>query len=150
MSCPTANMIPPDDTSGPERRPPRDLGTGLTLAVELARDPSCSLAARTWLEDELGDRLSAEALTSARLVVTELVTNAFRHGRGAIELRAELTAERLRLHVVDEGEGAVPQIREEGGGPDGGWGLQIVEALTTRWGAFEGTTHVWADLPLDR
>jgi anti-sigma regulatory factor (Ser/Thr protein kinase) len=138
----------PEDASGPERRPPRDLGAGQVLEVELAREPSCSQAARAWIEDELAGVLDGEGLTSARLVATELVTNAFRHGRGAIVLRAELLEGRLRLHVIDEGEGVVPQIRPEGGGPHGGWGLQIVDSLALRWGAFEGTTHVWADLPI--
>jgi hypothetical protein len=32
---------------------------------------------------------------------------------------------------------------------DGGWGLQIVGRLVTEWGVFEGTTHVWARLPLN-
>jgi hypothetical protein len=50
---------------------------------------------------------------------------------------------------MDDGEGAAVQIREEG--PElGGWGLKLVDKLALTWGAFEGTTHVWADLPADR
>jgi hypothetical protein len=28
----------------------------------------------------------------------------------------------------------------------GGWGLSIVDALASRWGVHEGTTHVWFEL----
>ncbi|HEY2653884.1 MAG TPA: hypothetical protein VGI50_18320 [Solirubrobacteraceae bacterium] len=29
-----------------------------------------------------------------------------------------------------------------------GRNLRIVDQLATTWGAFEGTTHVWAELPM--
>jgi len=28
----------------------------------------------------------------------------------------------------------------------GGWGLEIVEDVASRWGVHEGTTHVWFEL----
>ncbi len=28
----------------------------------------------------------------------------------------------------------------------GGWGLHLVEALTDRWGVYEGSTHVWFEI----
>lgn len=85
-------------------------------------------------------------MTCARLVVSELVTNAYLHGEGRIELRAALEDGRLRVEVVDEGTGNVPEIREAAD-ESGGFGLRLVDQLSSRWGAFEGTTHVWADLP---
>jgi anti-sigma regulatory factor (Ser/Thr protein kinase) len=85
---------------------------------------------------------------SARLVSSELVTNALRHGRGKIELRVTLLSEFLRIEVVDEGTERAPSVRHESPGESGGWGLRIVDQLATQWGVFEGTTHVWADLPL--
>lgn len=52
---------------------------------------------------------------------------------------------RVRVEVVDEGQGAAIKIREDG--PElGGWGLRLVDLLTVSWGAYEGTTHVWADI----
>jgi hypothetical protein len=38
----------------------------------------------------------------------------------------------------------VPAIRDAG--DDGGWGLQIVQALSRRWGVYDGSTQVWAEL----
>lgn len=103
------------------------------------------MVARRVLAERLGRALSRDALANAKLVATELATNAYRHGRGRIELRAQLSGARLRIEMVDEGQGRVVQIP---GNADaaGGRGLRIVAALADAWGAYEGTTHVWADI----
>lgn len=80
------------------------------------------------------------------MVLSELVNNAFVHGQGAIRLRVSHRHDRLRIEVIDEGSGAAIHIADHA--PDGGSGLRIVDQLARRWGAYEGTTHVWADLPL--
>jgi anti-sigma regulatory factor (Ser/Thr protein kinase) len=82
------------------------------------------------------------------LVSSELVSNAYKHGDGKIELRLRLLGDRLRVEVIDEGRDQVPEVRPEPGDETGGWGLQIVQRVALQWGVFEGTTHVWADLPL--
>jgi anti-sigma regulatory factor (Ser/Thr protein kinase) len=85
----------------------------------------------------------------AKLVATELVNNAVVPGEGRITLRAELREDAVRVEVIDEGSGNAPQIRAEAEGDgSGGRGLRIVDALSVRWGTFEGTTHVWADVGL--
>lgn len=117
----------------------------MTLELQLPRSRDCGARARRWLEQELGHRLDARVLEDLKLVVSELVDNAFLHGRGRIRLRVTPRRDRVRVEVVDEGRGAAIKIRRDG--PDiGGWGLKLVDRLTTRWGAYEGTTHVWAEL----
>jgi anti-sigma regulatory factor (Ser/Thr protein kinase) len=81
-----------------------------------------------------------------RLVVSELVTNAVRHGEGAIELRLWRDGTTVRGEVVDEGGGFEHEVRAEGWDDVGGRGLGIVERMTRRWGIREGTTHVWFEL----
>ena len=53
------------------------------------------------------------------------------------------------MEVIDEGTGAAVNVRPT---PtltlEHGHVLRIVEQLATSWGAFEGTTHVWAVLPM--
>jgi anti-sigma regulatory factor (Ser/Thr protein kinase) len=121
------------------------------LAYRIPRDVDCAAHARAHLDGELSGRADDDALVGALLVVSELVTNAYHHGEGQIELRLKLGEERVRIEVVDEGEGNAPEIREEAeDARGGGWGLQIVETVADRWGIFEGTTHVWADVPLHR
>lgn len=114
----------------------------------LPRSPEAAAIGRRALDDLFGPELSDLALNHARVVVSELVTNAYLHGSGSIELRLGLIDGHLRVEVVDHGTGNVPAIRPADGDETGGFGLRIVEHLSDRWGAFEGTTHVWAELPL--
>jgi len=92
--------------------------------------------------------LPAELRSRLRLVVSELVTNAVRHGEGAIELRLWRDGTTVRGEVVDEGGGFEHEVRTEGWDDVGGRGLGIVERMTRRWGIREGTTHVWFELEL--
>jgi anti-sigma regulatory factor (Ser/Thr protein kinase) len=82
------------------------------------------------------------------LVSSELVTNACKYGEGTIEVRLRVLDGRLRIEVIDEGQDSAPHVREREDDAIGGWGLQIVDQVALEWGVFEGTTHVWADLPL--
>jgi len=117
--------------------------------LELPRDPRSAGLARRFVERQLSDRrLSEQMVETALLVSSELVTNAYKHGEGRIELRLHLFDDRIRIEVIDEGRGQAPAVREQSGDVIGGWGLQIVERVALQWGVFEGTTHVWADLAI--
>jgi serine/threonine-protein kinase RsbW len=87
----------------------------------------------------------------AQLAVSELVTNAVRHGgattdEDSIELRFARRGGRLRVSVLDRSTGAAPAPRT--GGESGGWGLAIVEAVTRAWGHChqDGRTVVWFEV----
>jgi len=69
---------------------------------------------------------------SAEIVVSELVTNAVRHGSGAVSLALVLTAEALQISVSDGGA-ALPAPRQARADEQGGRGLQIVAALCESW-----------------
>jgi signal transduction histidine kinase len=121
------------------------------LRIPLPRRRDAARSGRRALEEWLGARVAGDELDRAKLVVTELVANAVDHGEGAIELRAAVRDRRLIIEVVDEGEGAAIEVREagrDGRGRGRGRGLRVVDGLAERWGAHEGTTHVWAELPL--
>jgi anti-sigma regulatory factor (Ser/Thr protein kinase) len=120
--------------------------TETLLRTEFPRDRSCAAAARRAIESAAGDLLSASALDDLKLVATELVDNAYLHGRGQIGLVLRRREDRLLLEVIDQGSGQAIKIREEA--PDGGWGLRILDQIAERWGAYEGTTHVWAEIPI--
>ena len=115
--------------------------------IELPRSAGAGALARRHLEQTYADDMTTTALADAILVLTELVNNAVFHGVGAIVLRTQLHASGLRIEVVDEGTGKAPAIRDQPPGGSGGWGLRIVDRLALGWGAYEGTTHVWADVP---
>jgi anti-sigma regulatory factor (Ser/Thr protein kinase) len=118
------------------------------LKLELPRERDCAVIARRWLEQHCREMLGAGALDDLKLIATELVNNAYVHGRGRIRLILETSGQTARVEVVDEGEDAVLKIKQRAFGA-GGNGLRLVDAMSTRWGAFEGTTHVWAELPAD-
>ncbi|MGI8863882.1 MAG: ATP-binding protein [Solirubrobacteraceae bacterium] len=120
-----------------------------TIRSSLPRDPSCGSVARELLQDHLQGQLDPAVLADAQTVISELVNNAYVHGTGEVELRFQVLEDRLRVEVVDEGQGAAIHVRERGS-HDGGHGLHIVQTLPSSWGAFEGTTHVWAELETTR
>lgn len=90
--------------------------------------------------------LDALELQNAKLLVTELATNAFIHGRGRIELHAHLDRDRLHVEVIDQGPGFTWTSRERDLGMPGGQGLRIVDAEASTWGIHEGGRHVWFEL----
>jgi anti-sigma regulatory factor (Ser/Thr protein kinase) len=98
--------------------------------------------------ERFAGKLSADALSTARLLVSELVTNAVLHEQGKITFRALLDEDRLRMEVIDEGPGPETTVRardfEDPRG--GGRGLLLVDAESSRWGVHTATGHVWFEL----
>jgi anti-sigma regulatory factor (Ser/Thr protein kinase) len=80
-----------------------------TLRPMLEVDPPHTVQApgiaRRSLADWLAPAVDSDELGAARLLVSELVTNAVVHGHGDIRLRATLDDDRLLVEVIDEGEG---------------------------------------------
>lgn len=113
--------------------------------AELPRGDHAPLTARRLLSDWLLELEGAD-LDTAKLLVSELVTNAVLHGRGRILLRAQADADRVLVEVIDEGQGFEHQVCEQPFEALRGRGLGIVEAESSRWGIHEGTTHVWFEL----
>jgi len=116
--------------------------------MELPRTRSCAAVARRAVEQQYATELDAETLDDLKLVVSELVDNAYVHGEGEIWMRLEQSEQRVRVEVLDEGRNAAIKIRALGAA-GGGHGLRLVDHLCPDWGAFEGSTHVWAELPID-
>jgi two-component sensor histidine kinase len=88
-----------------------------------------------------GVGLSVRQLDDAGLMASELVTNALRHGRGAITIRITSGLDDVTVEVADEGHGDVAIAPAPGA--SGGWGLRLVDALADAWGAGHGSTRVW-------
>lgn len=116
--------------------------------LELPRHPSAAKQARAYVEERFAGHLASAATYDLSLVVSELVSNAVVHGRGAITLRAHEVEDGVRVEVIDEGAERSDEICAQAHSEtaEGGRGLQIVEALSRDWGAHEGTTHVWAEI----
>ena len=127
-------------------RPVADRARFDPVEVELPRDATAARQARQLVVDQLAAELDREELDRARLLVSELVTNAVLHGQGAIRLKARLDEDRLLVEVIDEGSGFERAIRQNDLEQLGGWGLSVVDAEASRWGVHEGATHVWFEI----
>lgn len=119
------------------------------LEVELPRANAAPGLARRAMRRLCADRIEGDLLADAELLVSELTSNAILHGKGqTITLRAWLDEDRLLVEVVDDGSGFEHELRRKDFEQVGGWGLELVEDVSSRWGVREGTTHVWFELEL--
>ena len=108
-----------------------------TTTLELPRHAGCAGIARLIVSAH-ANALTEERQKNARLLVSELVTNAFRHGRGRIRLTVHSDDAGIRAQVDDDGT--------IGGIESGGYGLRFVERLSDSWGVGPGGARVWFTL----
>jgi anti-sigma regulatory factor (Ser/Thr protein kinase) len=85
------------------------------------------------------------------LLVSELATNAVKHGTGPMELQVLLLDEVVSVSVSDTGA-ALPRFRRASEEDESGRGLQVVATLASRWGARATVSGkvVWCELPRPR
>lgn len=116
----------------------------------LPRDRRSPVDARDWLRGFLSDRVPEALGDDALLVLSELATNALRHGLGEVVVRAALEHDgALQLSVTDSGD-ELPALQPADPTRVGGLGLRIVDELSSAWGvaAFPGGKTVWATMRL--
>ncbi|MEU0536610.1 ATP-binding protein [Amycolatopsis tolypomycina] len=92
-----------------------DVAGGLAAARRFTR-----LALLAWTD--------GAAVDDALLVVTELATNALCHGSGDPVLRLTVDGTDVRIEVFDDNP--APPVRRPAGA-DGGWGLALVDRLSS-------------------
>jgi anti-sigma regulatory factor (Ser/Thr protein kinase) len=126
--------------------------------VELVAEPVpySVPTARRWLMDALGPQ-SPYNQDIARLLLSEILTNAILHARSAVVVRAIETGDRLRIEVADHGVDGRPDPRPRlvpTNLSEDGRGLQVVDMLADSWGVASGDhgeTVVWFELtPAER
>jgi len=118
--------------------------------LRLACDPAVVAEARRAVTRfEAG--VPETVIESARLLVSELVTNAVRHANLAagdvILLVIDMGDRTLRVEVHDPGGGFVPTAPAPDPARPSGWGLYLVGQLADRWGVdSDERTLVWFEL----
>ncbi|HWF35683.1 MAG TPA: ATP-binding protein [Solirubrobacteraceae bacterium] len=133
MSLPSTRT--PDPLPHAELRLPADVGAP-ALARRTVRDLLSSLP------DPLRAQLS--------LVASELVTNVLRHSSAtdpSATLSLALAPDRVTLTVSDAGAGFDPSDRPRSPSAEGGWGLQVLDAIADRWWVeWDGRTRVICEI----
>jgi anti-sigma regulatory factor (Ser/Thr protein kinase) len=113
------------------------------LSLSLSPVPTASRLARSGARDRFAGVLGRNTMADLELVVSELVTNAFDHGRGTIHLALAHEGDELHGSVTDAGQGFAYENRTVADHERRGRGLWIVDALVTRWGIDQASAHVW-------
>jgi anti-sigma regulatory factor (Ser/Thr protein kinase) len=87
-------------------------------------------------------------IEAAELLLTELVTNALRHGKGVeIGVRVSVRGDHLKIEVND-GTPARPELRHATCDEETGRGLFLVQSVADTWGVTDDGTTTWCTLPL--
>jgi serine phosphatase RsbU (regulator of sigma subunit)/PAS domain-containing protein/anti-sigma regulatory factor (Ser/Thr protein kinase) len=101
-------------------------------AWALPEDPRAAGEARVHVREQLAEWDLDELTMSTELLVSELVGNVVRHAKGPIGLRLLRSAD--LVCEVSDGSLTTPRIRRAMETDEGGRGLQLVAALSRRWG----------------
>jgi anti-sigma regulatory factor (Ser/Thr protein kinase) len=118
------------------------------ISLRLVGGPDAPAEARQALRRFHPD-LAPDLLQVAQLLTSELVSNAVKHSKTAsIALRATVVPHYVRVEVADDGPGFAPaeSVTPPASGI-GGWGLHLVDELSSRWGTVEADgARVWFEI----
>jgi hypothetical protein len=101
--------------------------------------------------DSLPLGIDRERVGELRLLISEVVTNAVIHSggndQGWIDMRVEVTAEKMRVEIRDGGRGFVPHFKRNPRS-NGGLGTVLLEGLSSAWGTLSAPEFgVWFEFP---
>jgi two-component sensor histidine kinase len=118
-------------------------GGSPAIAEHFARTPAAPADARRIVTNRFGGLLAQDTLDDVLLVVSELMTNAVRHGEGGVQLRLAFKKDCVMGMVTDEGSWSDLGPHDYDPARIGGHGLHIVGRVAERWGVGEDETNVW-------
>ncbi|MFE5402453.1 SpoIIE family protein phosphatase [Streptomyces sp. NPDC056580] len=126
----------------------RVLGDDRVAEWQVPSDPAAVAEVRASVVRQLDGWGLAELSFSTELILSELVTNAIRYGRGPIGVR--LLRERTLICEVSDGSTTSPHLRYAASTDEGGRGLFLVAQLADRWGTryTPNGKIIWAEQPL--
>jgi anti-sigma regulatory factor (Ser/Thr protein kinase) len=126
-----------------------DVGERAVTSREFRAEDTAPGAARRFIEQSLRRwGHDGSVIDDARLLVSELVTNAVNHTRSPFSVSVAARSPKVRVAVHDRSSTIPVKSRPSSGAPSGGRGLQIVADLADDWGVVRtplGKT-VWAEL----
>ncbi|MBV2357873.1 SpoIIE family protein phosphatase [Streptomyces sp. J2-1] len=126
----------------------RVLGDDRVAAWDVPSDPAAVAEVRARVSEQLDAWGLAELSFTTELILSELVTNSIRYGRGPIGVR--LLRDRTLICEVSDRSTTSPHLRYAAITDEGGRGLFLVAQLADRWGTRYSPTGkvIWAEQPL--
>ena len=132
-----------------------EVGTSSVLMLPYTAS-SVGVARRRLIGDLTDAGVYEVTACDAGLVLSELISNALRHGTpladSLVRVSWLLSGDCVEVAVSDGGGPTVPMVNKPAANALGGRGLGIVDRLSLRWGVYtlqDGSeTTVWAALPL--
>jgi DNA-binding NarL/FixJ family response regulator len=116
--------------------------------AKLAGELESPGAARRFVDETLRRWECEDQLDLVTLLVSELVTNAVVHAGSDVEVGVQLTGDGVRIDVMDQSP-TMPVPRTAQDYDTSGRGLELVDALATRWGVdtLPFGKSVWFEVP---
>ncbi len=127
----------------------RVLAPGQVAGWEVPRDTAAVSRVRADVSRQLDEWDLAETGFTTELILSELVTNAIRHGSAPIHVR--LLRDRNLICEVADGSSTAPHLRYAATTDEGGRGLFLVARYAARWGTRytpDGKV-IWTEQTLD-
>jgi serine phosphatase RsbU (regulator of sigma subunit)/PAS domain-containing protein len=126
----------------------RVLGADRVAEWQVPSDPAAVSEVRSAVTRKLADWDLVELDFTTELILSELVTNAIRYGRGPIGVR--LLRDRTLICEVSDRSTTSPHLRYAATTDEGGRGLFLVAQLAERWGTRYTSDGkiIWAEQPL--
>ncbi|MGV9245909.1 SpoIIE family protein phosphatase [Streptomyces sp. NPDC003710] len=134
----------------------RRLGPAQVAQWDVARDPAAVAPVRTACARRLTEWGLEQVAFTAELILSELITNAIRHGGEPIAVRLLRTvpisgsAAGTLIFEVSDGSSTSPRLRRAKVTDEGGRGLFLVARFAERWGTRYTPTGkvIWAEQSL--
>jgi serine/threonine-protein kinase RsbW len=118
-----------------------------TQTLTIPRQPQSAARARQFIAAAAGTH---PARADAVLLASELITNSLTHAFDATTVTLVLTISpaAIRIHVIDDGTGAIPHLRSADPDAENGYGLRLVNAIARYWGFTRGNglSCCWAEV----
>ncbi|MFI9052143.1 SpoIIE family protein phosphatase [Streptomyces sp. NPDC053427] len=124
----------------------RRLPDGDVASWDLPFEPSSAGTARKLIRGQLTEWGLADLVMTTELIVSELIGNTVRHATGPVGLRL-IRGTTLTCEVYD-GSQSAPRVRHAALMDESGRGLQLVGAMTHRWGTrytSSGSKTLWTE-----
>ncbi len=102
--------------------------------VRLPSDLSAPRVAREFLRDDCCQGHPQEFVEKAQLLVSELVTNAVRHGAPPIDLQVRCAGDDTLQILVSDSDPGTPVAGDPGPDAEGGRGMMLVDLISEDWG----------------